>query len=281
MRAPRLLVPVLFLLAGCNAGTEETQSQAAPAALRNASFPAASVSFRVQDGAGNTTNYTRQPGFADGTSIGVSQDGTELTIGTSTTVENGGLVIFNDIVPLPPSMSEFNGPLHWPQQNRSLFQSAFGSWDLPGSSGVPATGTFFAFGVLTDGSAIQATGNATYTGRWTGVQWTVAGGITFTGTEVFGTFTAVVDYVNRTVTVTALNPTGGFAMLTGVLTYAPATNSPTGSTMLGPTGYNSGSAVARFLGPAAEELGGTFRVMGNASPSGTNVIIGSFGAKRP
>ena len=281
MRAPRLLVPILFLIAGCNAGTEESQSQATTAALRNASFPAASVSFRVQDGAGNTTNYTRQPGFADGTSIGVSQDGTELTIATSTTVENGGVVIFNDIVPLPPSSSEFNGPLHWPQQNRSFLQSAYGSWDLPGTVTEPASGTFFSFGVLTDGTAIQTTSSATYTGRWTGVQWTVAGGTTFTGTEVFGNFSAIVDYVNRTVTVTALNPTGGFAMLSGVLTYAPATNSPTGSTMLGPTGYTSGSAVARFFGPQGQELGGTFRVMGNASPSGTNVIIGSFGAKRP
>jgi hypothetical protein len=280
MRAPRLLFPVLFLLAGCNAGTESTDPQGAPPALRNGVFPAASVSYRVEDGAANTTNYTRGPGFSDGTSVSVSQDGTEVTIATATTVDSGGQVLFNDTLTLPPSMSEFNGPLHWPQQNRSLFQSAFGSWDLPGSSGVPATGTFFAFGVLTDGSAIQVTGNATYTGRWTGVQWTVAGGATFTGTEVFGNFTGVVNYVDRTITVTALGPTG-LPMLSGTLSYAQATNSPSSSLMTGPTGYTSGSAVARFFGPQDEELGGTFRVMGGASPSGTNVIIGSFGAKRP
>jgi hypothetical protein len=178
-------------------------------------------------------------------------------------------------------MSEFSGALHWPQQNRNLLQSAFGSWDLPGTATTPATGTFFAFGALTDGTAIQTTSSATYSGRWTGVQWTVAGGTTFTGTEVFGTFTAVVDYVNRTATVTALAPSGGFAMLSGVMSYAPATNALSGATMTGPTGYTSGNAVARFFGPQGEELGGTFRVMAGASPSGTNVIIGSFGAKRP
>lgn len=280
MRAHRLLVPVLFLLAGCNAGTESTDPQAAPAALRDGTFPAASVSFSVQDGAGNTVNYTRGPGFADGTSVNVSQDGSEVTIGTSTTVDNGSPVVFNDTLPLPPSMSEFSGALHWPQQNRNLFQSAFGSWDLPGSSGVPVTGTFFAFGVLTEGTAIPVTSNATFTGRWTGVQWTVAGGATFTGTEVFGNFSAVVNYVDRTIVVTALGPTGSI-LLSGTLSYAPATNSPSSSLMTGPVGYTTGSAVARFHGPAAEELGGTFRVMGGASPSGTNVIIGSFGAKRP
>jgi hypothetical protein len=283
MRAHRLLAPLLalflLLLGGCSVDETSGDPQNAPAALRDGTFAAASVSYRVQDG-GNTTSYTNAPGFAAGTSVTVSADGSELLLATSTTVDNGQPVVFNDVLPLPPSLSEFNGPLHWPQQNRSLAQSAFGGWDLPASASVPATGTFFAFGVLTDGTAIPVTSTVTYTGRWTGIHWTVAGGTTFTGLDVGGTFTALVDYVNNTVTVTALNASGTATTLSGILNYPDGTNLVNGASMTGQTGF-TGSAIARFFGPVGEELGGTFRLNQNASPSGTNVIVGSFGSKRP
>ena len=275
-----LTILACLAVAACSVEESSTEPQAAPAALRNGTFAAASVSYRALDGGGNTTNYTNSPAFAAGTSATVSADGTEVSLATSTTVDNGQPVIFNDTLPLPPSASEFNGPLHWPQQNQALSQSAFGSWDVPGNTGVPATGTFFAFGVLTDGTAIPVTSNATYAGRWTGVQWLITGGTTLNGAEVFGTFTAVVDYVNRTMTVTALNANGSATALSGVLSYAPTTNALSGASMTGPIGYN-GAAIARFFGPAGEQLGGTFRLNATAIPSGTNVIIGSFGSKRP
>lgn len=287
MRALRLaallLLPLLFLpvfllvLSGCSVEGTTGDPQAAPAALRDEIFAAASVTYRVQDGAGNVTNYTSQPGFV-GTSVVVSLDGTEVSVATSTTVENGQAVVFQETLELPPTLSEFNPPLHWPQHNQSLDQSAFGGWDLPASGTAPATGTFFAFGV-TDTTVIPTTGtNVTYSGRWTGIHWTVAGGATFTGLDVSGAFTILVDYVARSATVTARNA-GGVIVLSGALNYAPATNTLTGASMTGQTGF-TGSAVARFFGPAAEEFGGTFRLNQNASPSGTNVIVGSFAAKR-
>lgn len=278
MRIPLILA--CLLAAGCSVENSSGDPQGAPPALRNGTFAAASVTYRVQDGSGNTTNYTSAPGFAAGTSVAVSADGSEVLVATSTTVDNGQPVVFNDIIPLPPTLSEFNGPLHWPRQNQSLAQSAFGGWDLPAGSGLPATGTFFAFGVLTDGAAIPVTSTVTYSGRWTGIQWTVASGTTFTGVDVSGTFTALVDYVNRTATVTALNAGGTASTLSGILSYAPATNAVTGASMTGQGGF-TGSAIARFFGPVGEELGGTFRLNVAASPSGTNVIVGSFGAKRP
>lgn len=280
MRVLRLLAPILLLAAGCSVEESSGDPQAAATALRNGTFAAASVSYRVQDGSGNTTNYTNAPAFAAGTSVSVAADGREVLVATSTTVDSGQSVVFNDIIPLPPTLSEFNGPLHWSRQNQSLAQSALGGWDLPASSGVPATGTFFAFGIETDGAAIPVTSTITYSGRWTGIQWTVTGGTTFTGIDVGGTFTVLVDYVNRTATVTALNASGTATTLSGILSYAPATNALTGASMSGQTGF-TGSAIARFFGPVGQELGGTFRLNAAASPSGTNVIVGSFGAKRP
>lgn len=274
------LLACLLVAAGCSVDDTAGDPQAAAPALRNATFAAASVSYRVQDGAGNTTNYTGPPGFAAGTSATVSADGTDLSLATSTTVDNGQQVLFNDQLQLPPSLSEFSGPLHWPQQNRSLAQSAFGGWDLPASASVPATGTFFAFGVVTDPPAIPVTSTVTYTGRWTGIQWSVSGGTTFTGIDVSGTFTAIVDYFNRSVQVTALNAGGSANTMTGTLSYATGTNALSGASMSGPTGF-TGSAIARFFGPVGQELGGTFRLNQAATPSGTNVIIGSFAAKRP
>jgi hypothetical protein len=283
MRALRLVAPLLFplsllLLSGCSVDGTEGDPQGAPAALRDQTFGAASVTYRVQDGAGNVTNYTNPPGFV-GTSVAVSQDGTEVSVATSTTVENGQAVVFQETLELPARLSEFNPPLHWPQHNQALVHSAFGGWDLPATGTVPATGTFFAFGV-TDTTIIPTTGtNVSYSGRWTGIHWTVEGGTTFTGLDVSGAFTVVVDYVGRSATVTARNA-GGTIVLSGVLNYAPATNTLSGASMVGQTGF-TGSAVARFFGPAAEELGGTFRLNQNATPSGTNVIMGSFAAKRP
>jgi hypothetical protein len=187
---------------------------------------------------------------------------------------------------LPPDVAEFRGPLHWPRQNASLSHMAFGSWDLPGNTaGAPATGAFFAFGNLTPNAGIPVTGTATYNGRWTGIEWIVSGS-TITGTDVNGQLTAAANFVTGSVGLTATQGSSTTVAFSGTLGFVagtattPAVNELTSSNLVGPNGY-TGTAVARFFGPAAEELGGTFRLTRPATLSSTNTLMGSFGARRP
>lgn len=284
-----LIVPTLALvLAGCSSSSRLTDPQTMPVDLRSKTFSPTMVTvYRVQNN-GDANTYSTVPAVSAGTTITTSPEGTSVGISTSASV-SGQPVIFNQTLDLPPEVAEFRGPLHWPRQNASLSHMAFGSWDLPGNTaGAPATGAFFAFGNVTPNTGIPVTGTATYNGRWTGVEWTVSGGTTFTGTDVNGQITGVANFVTGSVGLTATQGQTSTVAFSGTLTFVPGTatssavNELTSSNLAGPvgSGYTGGTAVARFFGPAAEELGGTFRLTRPASPTGTNTLMGSFGMKR-
>ena len=288
MRVLSFIVPALAIaVAGCSSSSRLTDPQTMPVELRGKVFnPTMVTVYRVQNN-GDVNTYSTAPALSAGTTITTGAEGTSVAITTSAVVGTQP-VTFSQTLDLPPETAEFRGPLHWPRQNASFSHMAYGSWDLPGSSGgAPATGAFFAFGNLTPNAGIPVTGTATYSGRWTGVEWTVSGGTTFTGTDVNGNITGVASFAAGSVALTATQGSTSTVAFSGTLNFVPGTatsaavNELTSSNLVGPVGSGyTGTAVARFFGPAAEELGGTFRLTRGASPTGTNTLMGSFGMKR-
>lgn len=160
---------------------------------------------------------------------------------------------------------------------------SFGLWTTGVNTG---NGTYGAlsFGSTTPGSAIPTTGTLPFTGRAGGRYAYVNGAGNYGAT--LADVTATADFVHQTVvlsaTATQATPDLGstFAAktnlnLSGTLSYNAATNEITG-TVTTADGM-TGTVTARFYGPNAEEIGGTFSVT-SASPLGG--YTGAFGGKR-
>lgn len=160
----------------------------------------------------------------------------------------------------------------------------FGIWQDLSVSGNVATYKMGAIsgGNQTSGLGIPIAGSANYTGL-------AFGYFTDASNDAYGFLAAAgagVDFSTRsinffTTTTTTQNiatdvqtPNTGYN-LSGTLTYSAATNNITG-TVTSANSNLSGSVNARFYGPAAEEMGGTFSLTG----TGTQAMVGGFGMKR-
>jgi hypothetical protein len=158
---------------------------------------------------------------------------------------------------------------------------SFGVWD---SSDSKTTGAIRAtsFGAATPASAIPTVGNATFSGKLAGLYMSPGG----QGSMASADLTVSANFASRTLgfasggttlTRDLKTATGAPNLdLSGTLTYAPGSNTFTG-TLATAGGTMSGSSKGRFYGPAAQELGGVFRVK---AATGGEAFTGAYGAKR-
>jgi hypothetical protein len=163
-----------------------------------------------------------------------------------------------------------------------------GSWEYAlTSTAASAVGSNFVSGPATRSADIPLTGTANYSGVMFG-RYADGATLSFATAEA----SATANFVNRQVAFSTTNtqitsqltssPTWQARTdlnLTGTLSYSPATNILTTlpgalSTVSGLTGESE----ARFYGPAAAEIGGTFFVK---NAGNTQQLTGSFGLKQP
>ena len=170
---------------------------------------------------------------------------------------------------------------------------SYGVW-ISGYSGTSGTVGGGSAGSLTTGIAIPTSGTGTFTGNSAGVYVTWAGQPYITGSNL----TATADFAARTLSFAttgtqALITGGGGSWVaasglntTGTLSYASGTNLISGAVTTagpGPGGFGgnaaslAGTATAKFYGPTANEIGGTFAVRAGA---GVESYAGAFGGKR-
>lgn len=161
----------------------------------------------------------------------------------------------------------------------------FGVWER-GRGATSAEVVAATIGVASQGSNIPTSGTATYDG------WTGGAFLDELGQYDYLTvseLTAVADFGARSVSVTS-DDTILYNMVTesfvttagagddfdfsGTLTYSAGSNDLSGSMTM--VGGQVGTMRARFYGPNAEEIGGTFHGTGD----GFELYTGSFGAKR-
>ncbi len=169
-------------------------------------------------------------------------------------------------------------------QALGLRYSALGIWEyetFPGAN--PSQGGYFSMGAITRGSDIPISGSATYSGKLIGTYAdgtaVYAVGANASATADF-TFTSPSVSLNTTNTVivkegTTVQIPANELNLSGTLTYPGGTNNLTGT--LTTTNNLTGSASARFYGPQAAELGGTFFVK---NASNTEQMVGGFALKK-
>lgn len=181
----------------------------------------------------------------------------------------------NDLAIIAPS--SMNG---WSYQGYGIWITNLNS--TSGTVGGGTTGTEF-----TSGIAIPTSGTGTFTGTSSGV-YTNSSGIPYlTGSNM----TAGVDFANRTLNFATtgtylVSPSGWVAAsglnTTGSLSYASGTNLVTGSNLAtagggGVSVMTGGTVTAKFYGPTANEIGGSFAVRAGA---GVESYAGAFGGKR-
>jgi hypothetical protein len=157
----------------------------------------------------------------------------------------------------------------------------FGYWLV--DTGLPANiiGAI-SVGNPTAASNIPTSGTATYNGLSGGLYVDAAGNLS----QQTAAMTAAVNFTTRTVnfstTNSAIRPWGSNVGMTAAptldmsapaLTYAAGTNQFSGPVT---TAGMTGTAVGRFYGPAAQEIGGTYSLTNGAIQS----MIGGFGGKR-
>lgn len=141
-----------------------------------------------------------------------------------------------------------------------------------------------SIGYPTPVGSLPGSGTATYTGLSGGLYVNSSGSLM----EHAATMSAVVDFgpartVDFSTTGTTTRPWRSSAapipasqldIMTSQLTYAAGTNRFSGTVT---TSTMTGTAVGRFYGPAAREIGGTYSLTNGLIES----MIGGFGGKRP
>lgn len=170
-------------------------------------------------------------------------------------------------------------------QALGLSYSALGIWECDNCSGDPVfAGGYFSMGALTRGSDIPISGTATYQGRLIG---TYADGTAVYAVRADASATADFTFTSPSVSLTTSDTVvvqkGTTAQtprndlnLTGTLHYIGGTNHLTGDLTTTGNGM-TGPASARFYGPQAAELGGTFFVK---NASNTEQMVGGFALKK-
>ena len=157
----------------------------------------------------------------------------------------------------------------------------FGVWQTGIGTGSGSYGAL-SIGAPTAGSAIPTTSGAIFTGATMGFYADATGD----GFVTVGELSVNADFAGRSLSFNANNTqkistttpfTSSSASnldMTGTLTYAPATNSFSGT--LNAVGGMTGTSQGRFYGPNAEELGGVFSL----SRGAVETYTGSYGAMR-
>ena len=154
----------------------------------------------------------------------------------------------------------------------------YGAWGAWGN--ISTNGNAISIGSLTPSSGIPTSGTAIFAG---GANGYLMDAYTYL---VSANMTASVDFAARTVAFSTSSSTitgksGGVTSaanwlnLTGNMSYATGKNQMTGS-VTSASGM-SGSLIANFYGPSANEIGGTF---GLTQPTTSNSLVGGFGGKR-
>jgi len=163
----------------------------------------------------------------------------------------------------------------------SLTYTTMGFWEYDTSTvAVSGVGGAFATGVATRANDLPTTGTATYTGGMIGryadgtTAWAVTANAASTANFGAGTLSLTTSNSSRA-------PIGGGAAvsdpnlnLSGALLFPAGTNQLSGS--LTSTSGMSGPASAKFYGPAAQEVGGTFFI----TNGGSQQMSGAFGLHR-
>ena len=163
---------------------------------------------------------------------------------------------------------------------------SFGMWETGGLTTSGYVGVM-SVGAPTAGTAIPATGTATFTGKSIGF-YTDATGV---GHGALSDVSVNADFGARTL---ALSSSGTVTIdnyvtnattspapnlnLTGTLSYAAGTNSFAGNLTTSGGTPLTGTSTGRFYGPSAQELGGVFILKAG---SGVETYGGAYGAKRP
>lgn len=164
---------------------------------------------------------------------------------------------------------------------------SYGVWisNLNSSSGTVGGGSA---GTLTTGAAIPTSGSANFSGTSAGTYTSSSGNAYLTGSSM----SASVNFATRSL---SFATTGTQILLsngswqstsglntTGTLSYGSGSNLVTGSNLAtagggGVAAMTGGTVTAKFYGPSANELGGTFAVRAGA---GVESYAGAFGSKR-
>ncbi len=226
------------------------------------------ASYRATyDANGNATSVTLTP--AGGSSISWSRSAGD-TFGTLNINSNIDAVVSADGTRYALAANPF--AYGWDYQS-------FGVWTTGAGTG---SGTYGAMsvGAMTAGSAIPTSGTATYSG-YTGGRYVDGSGAYFftsssmTASANFATRNIAFSTSGTQVTADLSNSSGNSGLnMSGTLNYSAATNQISGSVTTG--GGMSGSVNARFYGPSAQEIGGTFSLTG----AGIEGYSGAFGGKR-
>jgi len=244
-----------------NSGTNRVTATSLGTSTSGASYSA------VYDANGQATSITLSP--ANSTAVSWSR-------GAGDTF--GALLINNNIDAVVSADGTKYALAANPYDHNWNYQS-FGIWTTGAGTG---NGTYGAMsvGASTAGNAIPTSGTATYSGYTGGRYVNSSGQYWFTSS----TMTAAADFTNRSlafstantqVTPDLISSSNNTALnMSGTLTYSAATNQVTGNVTT--TGGMSGSVNARFYGPSAQEIGGTFAVSSGALSG----YAGAFGGKR-
>ncbi len=155
-----------------------------------------------------------------------------------------------------------------------------GSWEYASApAATSAVGSSFVIGPETRSADLPLAGTAAYSGVMFG---RYADGATLWSATASAN--ALADFGNRTVSFStagtqiaspALTQAAPQLDLVGTLSYPAATNNLTGT--LSTASGLTGQSMARFFGPAAAEIGGTFFVQNGGN---TQQMTGSFGLKQ-
>ncbi|HZP88479.1 MAG TPA: transferrin-binding protein-like solute binding protein [Burkholderiales bacterium] len=156
----------------------------------------------------------------------------------------------------------------------------FGVW--LSDQGNTLSANVFSVGAKTPGASIPTQGTASYSGGATGFYSDSAGqpflfSAQMSANANFGTRTVAFSTTGTTLfnANTSAQTFDSNLNLSGTLSYGTRSNNLTG-TLTSQGGSMSGTAVGRFYGPNAQEIGGTFALRG----SGVEAMNGAFGGKQ-
>jgi hypothetical protein len=172
------------------------------------------------------------------------------------------------------SIGILGNPYYWGYQYQT-----YGAWGAWGNVG--AGGNAVSIGALTPSSGIPSSGNAVFSGGSNG--YLINGGYSYITSA---NMTANVNFATQSISfattgTTAVGKIGGSVTdasglnLTGTMSYTSGKNLITGAVTS--TSGMSGSIIANFYGPNANEIGGTYGL--TKATTGTS-LVGGFGGKR-
>jgi hypothetical protein len=233
-----------------------------------------SISTPAQASSGATINFTYGPTSLTGISIQSAQGASaslNTSAGDSIGVTSSGSIFYGENAAgtttlLAPAVDYFG----WNYQSYGVWITGQGTGS--GSVGVASVGS------ITPVTGIPATGTGNFTGNTIGV-FVDSSGIGF---YTAGTMSATANFAAQTVqfatagTVTVNLATGVSAAASNLnlnsnMTYAGGTISGPITSVSGMTG----TASAKFFGPTAQEIGGTYVLQGSGAS-----LVGGFGGAR-